>query len=478
MKKWTGVFLAVLAVCLLFPLFGCGKEEPQRNFYEISAAYDEGALDAQMNFTYFNQTGEEISHLKFNLYGNAYREDAEYKPVSKAYEVNAYYAGESYGDMQILTVSDCLEWNIGGEDKNILAVTPTEPISPGESASFTIEYTVKLANVNHRTGITQKTVNLGNFYPILCVYENGKFYECNYYSSGDPFYSECADYGVTFTADAKYTVASSGKCTAASAEGTKKTYTYTLKNARDFAIVLSDSFTAVQAKSGNVAVAYYFTDDAQAEKKLELISRCISYFGEQFGQYPYETYCAVQTGFCYGGMEYPALTMIGDTLAEADSVYTIVHETAHQWWYAAVGNNETEHAWLDEGLAEYSTLLFFEQYPEYGFTRSALIQSAKKMYQTYFSVQTQIFGEADTRMTRPLNAFQGDLEYVCLTYDKGVLLFDALRETLGKERFLAALAKFYKKYSGKIASPQNLKDCFKKGAAAIITSYEDGTAIL
>ena len=79
-------------------------------------------------------------------------------------------------------------------------------------------------------------------------------------------------------------------------------------------------------------------------------------------------------------------------------------------------------------------------------------------------------------MTRPLNAFQGDLEYVCLTYDKGVLLFDALRETLGKERFLAALAKFYKKYSGKIASPQNLKDCFKKGAAAILAECGSLTA--
>jgi len=32
-----------------------------------------------------------------------------------------------------------------------------------------------------------------------------------------------------------------------------------------------------------------------------------------------------------------------------------VHEAGHQFWYAIVGNNEFEHAWMDEGLNTYST---------------------------------------------------------------------------------------------------------------------------
>ena len=30
---------------------------------------------------------------------------------------------------------------------------------------------------------------------------------------------------------------------------------------------------------------------------------------------------------------------------------TVVHEVAHQWWYAMVGNNQYLHAFLDESLS-------------------------------------------------------------------------------------------------------------------------------
>ena len=32
-----------------------------------------------------------------------------------------------------------------------------------------------------------------------------------------------------------------------------------------------------------------------------------------------------------------------------------VHECGHQFWYGLVGNNEFEHAWIDEGLNTFST---------------------------------------------------------------------------------------------------------------------------
>ena len=73
-----------------------------------------------------------------------------------------------------------------------------------------IGFIVKLAEVNHRTGVTKNAVNLGNFYPILCGIKDGGFAETVYYSDGDPFYSDCADYRVTFTAPKDYVVASTG----------------------------------------------------------------------------------------------------------------------------------------------------------------------------------------------------------------------------------------------------------------------------
>ena len=38
-----------------------------------------------------------------------------------------------------------------------------------------------------------------------------------------------------------------------------------------------------------------------------------------------------------------------------------IHEAGHQFWYGMVGNNEFEHAWLDEGINTFSTARAFAQ---------------------------------------------------------------------------------------------------------------------
>ena len=125
---------------------------------------------------------------------------------------------------------DVSEWDIAGLDENILTVALSESVFPDEQCSLEIVYTLELAKVNHRTGVTERAVNLANFYPQLCAYDNG-FYECEYYAAGDPFYSECADYSVKLVADSDYVVASSGKKTGERALGGNTERSYELQNA-------------------------------------------------------------------------------------------------------------------------------------------------------------------------------------------------------------------------------------------------------
>lgn len=90
----------------------------------------------------------------------------------------------------------------------------------------------------------------------------------------------------------------------------------------------------------------------------------------------------------------------------------------------------------------------------------------------------QVFGEADTTMDRALSDF-GEYEYVALTYAKGALLFDALREGLGDKKFFAGLRRYYSACSGKLAAPENLAASFKNaGAEEIIASYREGKAVI
>ncbi len=482
MKKLICIALAACTVTAGFTLTACGKAETRANKYDILASYDSETrtLSGTVNFTYYNDTGNEIGDLKFNLYGNAFRQDAKFKPVSQSYTDSAYYAGASYGSMSVESVENCAGWNVGGEDENILTVTLLTPVYPEENVSITIGYTLSLAQVNHRTGVTQNTVNLGNFYPILCAYTNEGFRECNYYYCGDPFMSECSDYKVTLDLPTQYTAATSGKAGKESTAGGRKKCTYTLEKARDFAMVLSDKFNVETRTVGNTEVKYYYYSDTNPKANISAAAESVEYFSNTFGGYVYPTLSVVQTGFCYGGMEYPALTMISDKLDSDGSVYTIVHENAHQWWYAMVGSDQLNCAWQDEGLAEYSSLMFFENHPTYAFTRTGIVGSATKAYRAYFSVYNQIFGQTNTTMNRHLSEYESEYEYSNIAYNKGLIMFDMLRQSIGDEKFTSALKEYFNDNVYSIASCENLYASFLKQGdlEGFFTSFVDGKIVI
>lgn len=75
---------AVCLVALAFGASGCKKSAGRTCAYEITAEYvpETSTLTAMMKVEYKNTTENEISALKFNMYPNAYRESASYKPVS------------------------------------------------------------------------------------------------------------------------------------------------------------------------------------------------------------------------------------------------------------------------------------------------------------------------------------------------------------------------------------------------------------
>ena len=458
------------------------KEEAQRSSYNISVSYQaDGTLSGREEFTFYNSLENELSELKFNLYGNAFREGASYKPVSDSFKARAYYAGVSYGKMEISSVENCASWSVGGEDENVLTVTLNEAVYPGESVQVNVDFLLTLAKINHRTGITKNTVNLGNFYPVLCAYTQAGFVECPYYTCGDPFVSECADYSVTLTVPETFFAAASGREESSSvADGKRKTQ-YVLTNARDFAIVLSENFKVKSNTVNGVEVKYYCVGEDNAEAGLKAASESIEYMSRTFGDYIYPTYSVVETGFCYGGMEYPGLSMIAEGQETDDTVYTVVHETAHQWWYAMVGSDQLTCGWQDEGLAEYSTLMFFENNPGYGYTRTAMVDSATRSYRAFFSVYNQLNGSVDTTMTRNLGAFSGEFEYTNIAYNKSLIMFDILRKSVGDNNFTNCLKNYYNTYCGKIAPAEGLISSFTpcgKDLEEMFSSFIEGKILI
>ena len=225
---------------------------------------------------------------------------------------------------------------------------------------------------------------------------------------------------------------------------------------------------------------YYALDDADPSGTLQTACESLSYYADAFGAYEYPAYTVVETGFPYGGMEYPMLSLIADDLPATEVPLVVAHETAHQWWYAMVGSDQYHEAWQDEGLAEYSAALFFEAHPEYGRTYADMVAASESAYRAYYSVSAQL-SRGETAMRRDLTDYTGDYAYRSLAYDKGVILFDRLRQTVGEERFFAAIKDYARAYKGEIAPPEALIARFaarSPQAEGIFAAFLDGLCVI
>ena len=481
------------AFCLLF-LFGCGKsnnldinkQSKQLNTYSMELTYSEDhTLNGKETIKYKNKTDTTLNHLCFHLYPKAFSAGAVNKPVSTLNEKKAYPNGFSAGDIvinKVLVNGSDATYDYDGVDSNILKVYFGFELEPLDSVTVEITFLVQVPNVNHRFGYGNNTVNLANFYPIVAVFENGEFITDPYNSNGDPFYSDMSNYEVKISVPKKYVLASTGEVNSQVNVEEQSTYFLTAKTVRDFAIVLSEKFETISETVDNVKVTYFYYDDENATANLQTGLDAVKTFNKLFGSYPYKTLSIVKTNFVHGGMEYPNLVYISDEVTGADYKNVIIHEIAHQWWYGVVGSNAFRVAWLDEGLTEYSTALFYEENPDYGIDFNELIKNTNNSYVTFVDLYTEVLGNLDTSMNRHIDEYNTEPEYVYMTYVKGLLLFDNLREVIGRNNFIDGLKLYYKTNAFNNVTPDHfvsaMENVSKRELKSYINSWLEGKVVI
>ena len=482
MKLRKHLLLLILPIILIAVVFsGCGKSELEKaakglSEFTMEINYNEDhTLTVKQNLEYRNETDTSLDSLMFHLYPRSFREGAKSSVVSKLNYDKCYYNGTTYGDISISTVeveNEKKDIVITGNDEDILEVNFDSSLHPDSTTNIYLEYTVTLPNINHRFGYGEDTINIANFYPIPCVYENGEFVIDSYHYNGDPFYSAASNYSVTLSTPSKYIVASTGNITSQETSDDTTTYNIEAKVVRDFAIILNDNYSIVSDSIDNIKVNYYYYKNQYPNECLKASIDSIRTFNRLFGAYPYDTINVAEAGFVHGGMEYPNLVFISDSVEnQSDYINVIVHEIAHQWWYGIVGNNEYNYGWLDEGLTEYSTLLFYEENPEYNVDTKELIKTTTNSYVTFVEVYEKVFGSVDSSMNRKLNEYNNESEYVYISYVKGMLIFDSLREILGRDKFYKGLQVYFEDNKFKIATPDNLIAAFEKASHTSLKDF-------
>lgn len=434
-----------------------GKEQ---NEYIIDAVLDPAnkVLTAKQKMIYVNNDDVELSELYFHIYANAFKKK-ETAPFLFDDFSRAYARGFQPGYAELVSVElsggenrESLEYSLQGEGETILKVKLPEPLQPEKSIALEMSYKVVIPPAGERFGYGDANINMGNWYPVAAVYDDEGWNLDKYYSVGDPFYSDIADYTVSIKAPAEYTIAASGALTEEKTEGESKVWKFIGSNMRDFAFIADNRFEVAEDKVGDTAIRSYFRKghEKKGRDALNYAKRSIEIFNSCFGEYPYPTYSVVETEFP-SGMEYPGLVYINTAYYENESnsdslMYTTVHETAHQWWYGVVGNDQIDEAWLDEGFATYSEGVYTEM--EFG-------RKNGELYYNYIEESARsdmnagVYGGV---ILRPLSRYKNWDDYGPAVYTGGAMLLNEIRKQVGDKAFFSILQQYYSEYSFKNAT--------------------------
>lgn len=449
-----------------------GIQLEEINKYDMDVIFrpDNNTYDVTQEVIYINNSKDKLSQIYFHLYPNTYKE-LETAPVLFKQDVLSKGYTPGYIEIEDLKVDGKqVDFSIQGQGDTILKINLPQTLNPGDKVTIYFKYTGKLPKNIDRFGYGDNVFNFGNWYPIACVYDETGWNLDPYYNLGDPFYSDIANYHVKITVPEDMVVAASGNIVKEKIKGDKKTYIIEGKLIRDFAWVASFDFLVEKLEVDDTVIKLYALEEnsSMAAFTLEVGKKSLEIFNELFGQYPYGVYSIVMTEFPTG-MEYPGLVFINkeyyNEKAKNYLEQVIVHETAHQWWYGVVGNDQIDEAWLDEALATYSEVIYV--YHVYG------EKEAENYYQYYCEMPYEYaksYLDIDTGIKKSLDEFNGWDDYGVLVYAKGAVFLNSIKEDFGMETLCNILREYYENYKFHISNTEAfIKVCEKVTS----TSFED-----
>ncbi len=465
------IFVALLS--LVLPLTGCRNSENSLSSYahEKSSYYLDVTLDDKDNSLFGLQTityyppADGITELPLQLNANAYAAIA----VEEGEEKAAYPKGVNYGGIDVLSAKvngATVNYGLSGKCNAVLTL-PIPSTVHNQRVEIQLVWRIRLANIRHRLGYCDGVYNLGNFYPTVCVYKDG-YLTSDLFSLGDPFYNETADFEIRLTVPDEYVVAASGgEGSCFPSDGTK-TLHYTVENARDVAFCASKKFALRSSKCGDIRVLYYYVKDKTPKETVDHAAAVLGVFSEKFGSYGYSSFVVAETPFAFGGMEYSGLIYAADDLPRKEFLRVITHETAHQWWYGQVGNDQIREPWLDESLTEFSTAYYY-----LAEGNQAEYKELNDINYSSYTLYSSVAGKSgdQTKIVGCIEDFNR-YSYYYNVYVKGMLMFANLYSIKG-ECIIEGLRQYADKYRCAIATKTDLISTLEQSAGCDLNGFFD-----
>ncbi len=361
---------------------------PRNANYTIRATLDPATrtITGSETIVWRNITAKPATDLQFHLYWNAWRDTTSTfmreRALSGGAPENPPRRADEWGRMDLssikltapsptdLTASQrFIAPDDGNElDRTVVSVALPQPIEPGGTATIEVAWTSHVPRTVARTGAIGNFFFIAQWFPKLGVLED-EGWNCHQFHAGTEFFSDYGVYDVSLTVPTGWPLGATGAERERRDNGNgTTTHRYHQDDVHDFAWTTSPDYLVRTARfehptlpAVEMRLLLQPEHGNQADRHFDATRTTLKYYGEWYGAYPYGHITIVDPAWQSGagGMEYPTLFTAGSRWLAPAGVTTpeavTIHEAGHQFWYGMVGNNEFEHAWLDEGFNTFST---------------------------------------------------------------------------------------------------------------------------
>lgn len=232
-------------------------------------------------------------------------------------------------------------------DATTLVVRPGRALGPEAPITVRTTWRLRLPS-GHADRIARWTtgLRLASFFPLLSWDDRrGWVVDPPTTVPAETSTSPTADFDMRVRAPAGVRLVASGE-----AAGPGR---FRARAVRDFALAAGRfrTISTQVAAPRPVRVRVAYQGGVDRHRYLRLAAAALRRLARLYGPYPWRSYTlVVPPDLGVLGIEYPTLVFVGRELP----TIVIPHETAHQWFYSLVGNDQARDPWLDEALATWA----------------------------------------------------------------------------------------------------------------------------
>jgi hypothetical protein len=508
----------LLAILMSLTSVTAQTRDAERNLrlrYEIKLAinFDERSFTGTEIVHWVNKGDHATSTIFFHLYPNIRLPD--YVAPTQKNDAGQVVADEPRLDVtEVRAVANTIPLSYSIDDsQTTLRLNLREPLQPGAAVDVQIKFKGSVPEIDpDETGIVTHVLQqvsaairserelrrardtnfvcrgvmmMATSFPILAARSGDDWLRKVGPSIGDSLTTDTADYSVTIEAASGVAIFTPVIASEVTHKDRTDSHRFVTENLRDFAIIAGRNLKSEERRVGDITVRslYRLDHEAIARRVLGMATNALRIYGEKFGALPLKTVTiadvplvstlgsveftglsAIASAF-YVDFDSPTMRNMPDVIRDQrasveDSLeWTVARVVAHQWWGAAVGNDAGREPVLDESLSNWSALLYYREMHGEQQTATAMEEQLRGVYKVY-----RTFGGDDMEASHAAREYRNSFQYAAIVATKGALMFEALRQLLGEEKFFKALRDYYEANSLEVADMDDLRGAFIAGA--------------